>query len=138
MFSDKKEKNTTQTAARNIIGEGTKFEGDIVSQGSFRIDGEVKGTIKTKGRIIIGKKGAVKGKINCVNADLEGSFSGELEVQSLLTLKSTATVSGTVSVGKLMVEPGAEFNASCTMKGSVKEMIHNDPQKNKQKKNTAS
>ena len=49
--------------------------------------------------------------------EIEGSFNGELLVSDLLSLKSSAVIEGTVSVTKLAVEPGATFNASCTMKG---------------------
>lgn len=55
-----------------------------------------------------------------MNADIEGSFNGELIVTDLLALKSTAVIEGSVSVSKLSVEPGATFNASCTMgKGAI-------------------
>lgn len=138
MFSDKKDKRIVQEPARNLIGEGTEFVGDIISQGDFRIDGKVEGVIKTEGRVIVGKNGNIKGEIYCANADFEGTFSGELEVHSLLTLKATAIISGNVSVGKLMVEPGAEFNASCTMKGAVKELVSDGKQKTKQRKSSAS
>ena len=55
--------------------------------------------------------------MECVNADIEGSFNGELLVSDLLSLKSAAVIEGTVFVSKLSVEPGATFNASCSMKG---------------------
>ena len=55
--------------------------------------------------------------MECVNADIEGNFNGELLVSDLLSLKTTAVIEGTVSVAKLAVEPGATFNASCSMKG---------------------
>ena len=47
--------------------------------------------------------------------DIEGKFNGELLVSDLLSLKANAVIEGTVSVAKLAVEPGATFNASCTM-----------------------
>lgn len=121
MFSEKKEKQP-QDLERNIIGKNTSIVGDIISEGDFRIDGKVEGTIKTTGRVVIGKSGSASGKIECNNADIEGKFSGELFVSSLLTLKSTAKISGNVVISKLSVEPGAEFNATCAMKGSVKEL----------------
>ena len=130
MFSEKKDKEP-QVSERNIIGKNTSILGDVISEGDFRIDGKVEGTIKTKGRVIIGKSGNVSGKIECNNADIEGKFSGELIVSSLLTLKATATISGEVVISKLSVEPGAEFNATCVMKESVKE-LKND--KSKQEK----
>lgn len=129
MFNEKKEK-TPQTTERNVIGKNTKIKGDIISEGDFRIDGSVEGTIKTDGRVIVGKSGEIKGKVECANADFEGTFSGELIVQNLLTLKSTSKISGDVIIGKLSVEPGADFNATCSMKGSVKELA-NGKQKEK-------
>jgi len=108
MFSDKKTKssNTNQMADRNIISKNTTFIGDIISEGDFRIDGTIEGTIKTSGRIIIGKEGLIKGKATCSNADIEGSVSGELNVDNLLTLKTTANIQGDVTMDKLSVEPG--------------------------------
>ena len=121
MFSDKKNKtsNTSQATGRNIIGSGTTFIGEITSDGDFRIDGAVEGSIQTSGRLIIGKKGKIKGKAKCKNADIEGVFNGELHVDNLLTLKEFANVQGDVSMDKLSVEPGAIFNVNCVMKGAV-------------------
>ena len=84
MFSDKKNKydmnSTNQIAERNIIGSNTTFVGEIISEGDFRIDGTVEGKIKTTARVIIGKKGVVKGELTCSNADIEGSVNGTLIV----------------------------------------------------------
>ena len=79
MFSEKKS-GPSQVLARNIIGKDTSFVGDIKSEGDFRIDGKVKGTVKTKGRVVIGREGFVEGTIECTNADIEGRFSGNLSV----------------------------------------------------------
>jgi len=130
MFSEKKEKQP-QVLERNIIGKNTSIVGDVISEGDFRIDGKVEGTIKTVGRVVIGKSGSAKGKIECNNADIEGKFSGELFVNTLLTLKATANISGDVVISKLSVEPGAEFNATCAMKGSVKELKNEQTSKEK-------
>lgn len=120
MFSEKKVQ--PQVLERNLIGKNTSIVGDVISEGDFRIDGSVEGNIKTNGRVVIGLEGNVKGKIECDNSDIEGKFEGELLVNNLLTLKSTSKITGDVIVSKLSVEPGADFNATCTMKSSVKEL----------------
>jgi len=122
MFSDKKNKSSNNTKAiggRNVIDKSTTFVGEIISEGDFRIDGTIEGSIKTTGRLIIGKEGKIIGKANCMNADFEGHFSGELNVENLLTLKESANIQGDVSMDKLSVEPGAVFNVNCKMKGAV-------------------
>lgn len=125
MFSDnKKGKMATEnlSSQQNIIAQDTKIVGDIISKGPFRIDGQVEGNIKTQGKIVVGKSGFVNGTIEGANADFEGSFTGKLKLSGTLSLKSSAYIQGEVEVGKLSVEPGATFNATCSMKGAVKEL----------------
>ncbi|PCI35677.1 MAG: hypothetical protein COB60_01805 [Flavobacteriaceae bacterium] len=123
MFTEKTSK-PMQSHERNVIGQNTHIVGDIKSEGDFRIDGTVEGTITTSGRVVIGKQGKVTGKVICKLAEIEGEFSGELIVNDVLTLKSNSKITGDVTIGKLSVEPGATFNATCAMKGSVKELKH--------------
>ncbi len=101
----------------NRIEKNTRIKGDIISEADFRIDGKLDGNVKTSGKVVIGKEGYIHGKVECVNADIEGNFNGELKVSNLLALKASAVIEGTVVVSKLAVEPGATFNASCSMKG---------------------
>lgn len=119
MFSDnKKPRAMSEIGGQpNRIEKNTKIKGDIISEADFRIDGKLDGNVKTSGKVVIGKDGYIHGKVECVNADIEGSFNGELQVSDLLSLKNTAVIEGTVIVSKLSVEPGATFNASCSMKG---------------------
>lgn len=122
MFSDKKNSTEDLSKEQNKIAQGTSFKGDVESKGSFRIEGYLNGSIKTNGKVVIGKTGEVEGDIECENADLEGSFKGSLSVNAALSLRSTANVNGEVTVDKLSIEPGAVFNATCVMKGSVKDL----------------
>ncbi len=108
---------TEMAAQPNRIGKSTRIKGDIQSDADFRIDGTLEGNVKTSGKVVIGKEGEINGKVECVNADIEGRFDGELHVKELLTLKSSAHIEGTVVVAKLAVEPGATFNATCSMNG---------------------
>ena len=129
MFNEKKE-SPNPVGERNIIAKNSSLVGDIKSDGDFRVDGKIEGTIQTSGRVVIGKDGYVSGTIDCTNADIEGTFSGKLIVDQVLSLKSTADISGDVILGKLSVEPGAVFNATCAMKGAVK-VIQNGSEKTK-------
>ena len=129
MFSNKEKTQKPKVMEINVVAKNTAIIGDIISEGDFRIDGTLEGNIKTKGRVIIGISGSVKGKIDAVNSDIEGKFSGDLLVQETLTIKATAIISGDVVIGKLSVEPGATFNASCSMKGAIKELNQNEQSK---------
>lgn len=129
MFSTKDKPLKPRSMERNVVAKNTVITGDISSEGDFRIDGTLEGTLKTNGRVIIGVDGNIKGKVESANADIEGKFSGELLVHETLTVKGTAAISGDVVIGKLSVEPGATFNASCSMKGAVKELNQHEQQR---------
>ncbi|MCB4798351.1 bactofilin family protein [Neotamlana laminarinivorans] len=128
MFSEnKKDRQMAEaSSSQNIIAKGTKLVGDITSEGDFRIDGTIEGNIKTLGKIVLGKTGTILGTLNGTDAYFEGKFSGKLELKGTLTLKSTAQVDGEVIAGKLAVEPGANFNVTCSMQGSAKPGIKSD------------
>jgi cytoskeletal protein CcmA (bactofilin family) len=100
----------------------SQIKGDIVSKADFRIDGSLEGSLKTTGKLIIGKEGKIIGEVHCSNADVEGKFSGQLLVADSLTLKATSNVVGEVSTNKLIVETGALFNATCSMGKEVKSL----------------
>lgn len=114
---------------RNVVSKKTKIVGEIKSVGDFRIDGTLEGNLKTKGKVIVGNSGFVNGNIEAFNADIEGEISGKLEVQKTLTIKASAKISGEVIVGKLSIEPGATFNATCIMRVlSEEEKIEDEKQ----------
>lgn len=135
MFSENKKNrsNLETTSSQNLIAQGTHIVGDFMSEGDFRIDGTIEGSIKTPGKIVVGKTGLVKGTISGTDAYFEGKFSGTLTLTGLLTLKSTAQIEGDVVLGKLAVEPGATFNVNCTMAGAAKELKKGESEKSAEK-----
>ncbi|MCB0446439.1 MAG: polymer-forming cytoskeletal protein [Gelidibacter sp.] len=139
MFSDtKKGKMATETLTQqNTIAQGTTFTGDIVSDGDFRIEGTVQGNVKTPGKVVLGKTGIIKGTLTSANADIEGKFSGKLILSDTLSLRSSAYVDGEVEVAKLAVEPGANFNATCVMKGAIKELSNGGGQRTQKEEQSA-
>ncbi len=115
MFGNKPGKDNGKTSvmpsptshALNSLVQDTQVQGDIRSKSDIRIDGKLQGSLHCEAKLIIGATGKVEGKVQCKNAVIEGKFEGELQVTELLTMKETANVQGTISYGKLVVQPGA-------------------------------
>jgi len=99
----------------NIIGNATNIVGDIISESDIRIDGNIKGTVQTKGRVVIGQSGIVIGNIICQNAEISGKVEGKITTTELLSLKSTSNIVGEIYTGKLAIEPNAIFSGTCKM-----------------------
>lgn len=124
MLNSLKKSNTKTeiNKEQNRISAGTVITGDIQAKGGFRIEGTLLGNLSTSGKVVISKEGIIKGDLFCNSADFEGNFDGKLNVEETLTLRSSAIIEGEVTAGKLSIEPGASFNASCTMKAAVKSL----------------
>jgi cytoskeletal protein CcmA (bactofilin family) len=127
MFEKSPKSYTDLLGKTNRIVEGTTITGDIISPADFRLDGHLVGNFQSKGKIVIGPAASVKGDIVCKNADIEGKYEGKIQVLEILNIKSKASIHGEVICGKLSVEPGAEFSATCVMKPHVKNMVSNGP-----------
>lgn len=104
-----------ESQAPNIIAFGTSITGDIESMGDFRIEGSITGTVKAKGKIVIGESGTVDGQLFCNNADISGNVKGKLEVLDSMVLRASSKFSGDVKTKKIAIESGAVFSGNCEM-----------------------
>lgn len=105
----------TENNSINLLGVGTEIIGDINSNGDIRIDGSLKGNLKTKGKVVIGETGFISGEIQCKNSDIEGKVEGKINVSELLSLKAVSSIKGDIVCRKLAIEPGAKFTGNCSM-----------------------
>ena len=108
-----------QSDRLNRILSGTEITGDIVSDSNLLIEGEIIGNISCSGKVIIGTSGKIRGNLVCVNAEVDGAMDGELTIENLLVLHSTARIKGDIQTSKLTIEEGAYFEGACVMKSPV-------------------
>lgn len=102
----------------NVIVDGSKVIGDMVTESNLRIDGVVIGNVNVASKIVIGKTGRIKGNLTCGSADIEGQIDGVLKVDEILILRETARIEGEITTSKFQVEEGAIFTGNCRMSGS--------------------
>jgi cytoskeletal protein CcmA (bactofilin family) len=106
---------TDNTPTINLISTGTDITGDIKSNGDIRIDGSLTGNLNTKGKVVIGTTGKVKGEVICKNSEVAGIIEGKIIVGQLLNLKASSKIYGDIVTVKLSIEPGAVFSGNCKM-----------------------
>ncbi len=107
--------NGANSMALNSLVKGTFVEGTVSSESDIRIDGNIKGVLTCKAKVIVGPTGVIEGEIRCVNAVIEGKFNGTLYAEELLHIRETAEVTGDVYTNKLTVQSGANFNGAVKM-----------------------
>ena len=62
----------------SIIGEGTRFSGELVLDGLLRIDGDFSGSIETTGKVLIGKTGRTECNIIAGTVVVGGVIRGNI------------------------------------------------------------
>ncbi len=125
MFGNKNAE--TQSAPTSVISNrinhGTTVKGSLESDGDVRIEGVIKGTLRTKSKVAVGPTGLIEGDVHCKSADIEGRIVGDIEVSDVLTLKSTSIVEGNIYTSKIVIENGARFDGICNM-GTKEKIQH--------------
>ena len=120
MFS--KVESQGMAESNTIIGTGTSIDGKIESSDNLRVEGNVKGIVKTKSKIVLGSSALVEGDVFARNAEIQGTVKGKIEVSELLILGEGCKVEGDIITNKLEVRDGASFNGDCSMGVKTKEI----------------
>lgn len=138
MFKSKsgmaKKNSDVDLGSRNHIAQGTKINGDILTEGDIRIDGQLEGSVQSQGKVVVGHTGNIKGEVKCQTANISGRVSGKLNAAEMVSFQESGVFSGEMVYGKLSVDPGATLEGTFTIAGKVKDLNSNDKQKGQGKK----
>ena len=101
----------------SIIGEGTRFRGEFDLSGLLRIDGDFSGTIRTKGKILIGQGGRAECNIYAETIVVGGMVRGNLFSTEKVVILSTGMMIGNICTPRLVVEEGVILNGNVSIRG---------------------
>lgn len=112
MFGRKQKKDRIEVAKlSSLIADNLQVVGDVLFSGGLRVDGKVEGNILgkmgEKSLIVLSEKGCVVGRVRAYDAVINGTISGDLEVEHFLELQAGARVSGNITYSQLQMECGA-------------------------------
>ena len=89
-----------------IVGAGARLEGNVVSAGSLRIDGQVKGQINADGDVTLSPQSQVEADIRAQNVSVAGRFHGNIVVKDRAHLAKGGRIDGNITSKTLVVEEG--------------------------------
>jgi cytoskeletal protein CcmA (bactofilin family) len=98
-----------------FLGDSVEFDGKISFTGVLRVDGKLKGKIRSKNSLVVGETGQIEGDINVSQVSISGKVTGSIKAQEKLELSSSAKVFADVTTSCLKIEEGAVFQGNCTM-----------------------
>ena len=105
-------------SAKVIIGNGVSIEGEIKKADEVQIDGEADVTMKTD-NIVIGTTGKCKGNIETHNADIWGSFDGDLKASGTLTIQEAGVATGTIEYQKMQIKLGGKLSGDIKISDKI-------------------
>jgi cytoskeletal protein CcmA (bactofilin family) len=102
-----------------VVGQGARLEGTIVSAGSLRIDGQVKGQINADGDVLLTPQSQVEADIRAKNVSIAGRFRGNVTVTGRSELKRGGKIEGNITSKSLVIEEGGTFDGQSFMEKQV-------------------
>lgn len=123
MFRRKHNKSIEVTKLSSLMAVNVQIAGDVVFSGGLRVDGQVEGNVIGKdgdhGLLVLSEKGNIRGSVKVYDAVINGTVSGDLEVEHFLELQANARVSGNISYRQLQMECGATVDGKLERMGDA-------------------
>jgi len=110
-----------QQEIETLIGAKTSILGEVTTQGTLRLDGEIDGDIRADW-VIVGETGNVKGDINTRGAVIGGKVNGNIKSKESTEILETGEVYGDIYTIKLNISEGALFRGHSFMEKMDKGM----------------
>ena len=99
----------------SLLGKGTEIAGDVNFSGGMRVDGVVKGKVRSEGSLIIGASGMIDAEISIRNISIDGEFRGIIRASDRVEIHKDGKVFGDIYSPCLIIEAGATFEGRCNM-----------------------
>lgn len=106
--------SSVSTGRKLVIGEGITMSGEIEACDHLVVEGTVEATLKGASILDIAQTGMFFGAVEISEATVAGRFEGDIVVNGRLTVRSTGTISGSISYKELAVESGANIDGKIT------------------------
>ena len=100
----------------SIVGEGTTFRGELHLNGLLRIDGDFTGTIRTSGKVLIGKSGRAECTIRANTVVIGGIVKGNVYAVEKVIVLSTGMMIGNINSPRLIADEGVILNGNCLIR----------------------
>ena len=101
-------------SVNTIIGPGTSLFGNIESGGFTRVDGNVLGDVKAKGRVVIGERARMKSNVSGTMVTVGGVVFGNVLASERLIVLATGLVMGDIITRRIQADEG------CLIHGRVR------------------
>ena len=105
-------------ALNGFVDSGCTIRGELEFANSFRIDGTLVGTVRSRSELVVGEAGVIEGEVEVARCVVGGQVRGVGRATELVVLHATARVWAEIHAPALVMEAGAFLEGKVTMEGS--------------------
>lgn len=98
-----------------VIGDDITFRGKVTFSNSLKIKGVFKGTILSKGKLVVEDSGDVEADIEVGTLVVHGSVKGNIHANEKVELKKPGKIIGDIKTPGFEMEIGSKFSGNCSM-----------------------
>ena len=103
------------SATPSVIGGGMELEGQLTARGDLRIEGRVKGSIRTQGEVVVAREGVVDGDIEAAEIHVGGRVSGTVTATGAARFMEGCRVDAEIRAPVVAIEEGGTVNGRLVM-----------------------
>jgi len=105
-------------ASPTLIAPHSIVRGELDADGPLMVNGHFHGNARVRGEVVIGTGASWEGNIECVNAVVAGSVTGDLLATDKLEVGSSARIRGRVSARRVAIARGAHIEGEIVCTGN--------------------
>jgi len=103
-----------------FVDSGCTIRGELEFSNSFRVDGLVEGTVRSRSELVIGEDGTVDGEIDVARCLVGGQVRGTIKASEKVVLHASAKVFGEIHAPAVVMEDGAFLEGKVDMAAGAK------------------
>jgi cytoskeletal protein CcmA (bactofilin family) len=99
----------------SLLGKGAEMNGEISFTNGLRVEGTIKGTVRSEALLEIGPGGVVDADVHIRKISVDGEFRGVIHASDRVEIRKNGKVFGEIFSPCLIIEAGATFDGRCNM-----------------------
>ena len=102
----------------SIIASGTVITGDVRTEGTVKIEGEILGNVQAGQQVLLARGSRVRGDVQTREAVIGGLVEGSIRAGERVEIQATAIVQGDITTQRIVIAEGGQVNGGLEMKKS--------------------
>lgn len=99
----------------SVVAPGMTILGDVMCDGTVRVEGKIEGSVKATKSVVVGKDGRITGDIDTQDVVIAGTVIGTVVGASRVELQETCRIEGDIRSRRVKLEEGGQIEGRLHM-----------------------